>query len=74
MNSSAFNLEAPVTALDLLNLPRVGVAGTNAVTSVVGLKWKPSGNFELGSGFEFPLTNRADILHNYLYAEVIFRF
>ena len=26
------------------------------MTGVVGLKWKPSGNFELGGGFEFPMT------------------
>jgi hypothetical protein len=74
MNSSTLNLGAPVTALDLLNLPSIGVAGTNVVTSVVGAKWKPSGNLELGSGFEFPLTNRTDILHNRLYADMIFRF
>ena len=53
---------------------RFGVTGTNVVTSVVGLKWKPSGNLELGSGFEFPLTNRTDVLHNRLYADVVFRF
>ena len=50
------------------------MAGTNVVTSVVGLKWKPSGNFEVGSDIEFPLTNRTDILHNRLYADVSFRF
>ena len=32
------------------------------MTGVVGVKWKPSGNFELGSGYEFPLTERTDIL------------
>ncbi len=74
MNSSTLNLGAPVTALDLLNIPIAGVAGTNVVSSVVGVKWKPSGNFEIGTGFEFPLTNRTDILRNRLYADVIFRF
>ena len=51
----------------LINLPTAGVAGTNVVTGVIGMKWKPTGQFELGGGFEFPLTNRA-------YADIIFRY
>jgi hypothetical protein len=60
--------------LDLINIPVNGVAGQNVVTGVVGAKWKPSGHLEVGSGFEFPLTDRTDILHNRLYADVIFRY
>ena len=74
MRSANLNVPIPVTGLDLLNLPTGGVAGQNVVTSVVGAKWKPSGNFEVGSGFEFPLTNHTDILRNRLYADVIFRY
>ncbi len=74
MTDSKLNFPAPVTGLDLLNLPVTGVAGTNVTTCVVGTKWKPSGHFELGGGFEFPLSNRTDILHNRLYADVIFRY
>jgi hypothetical protein len=74
MRSSNLNSGAPVTGLDLLNIPITGIAGANVVTGVVGAKWKPTGHLEVGSGFEFPLTNRTDILHNRLYADVIFRY
>jgi hypothetical protein len=74
MRSANVNAPIPATGLDLLNLPTGGVAGTNVVTGVIGAKWKPSGHLEVGSGFEFPLTNRTDILHNRLYADVIFRY
>jgi hypothetical protein len=68
------NFTNGITGLDLLNLPTSGVAGTNVVTGVVGAKWKPSGNFELGTGFEFPVTDRTDILRNRVYADVIIRY
>ena len=41
MTDSKLNFPAPVTGLDLLNLPVTGVAGTNVTTCVVGTKWKP---------------------------------
>src|SRR5262249_37357188 len=74
MRSAGIGARIPVTGLDLIDLPPSGVAGTDVVTSVVGVKWKPSGNFELGSGFEFPLTDRTDVLRNRLYVDVIFRY
>lgn len=74
MNSSAQNLTNGITGLDLVNLPTAGVAGHNVVTSVVGLKWKPSGHLEVGAGYEFPLTANGDILNNRIYADVIFRY
>jgi hypothetical protein len=74
MRSANNPVGAPVTGLDLLNIPVTGVAGTNVVTAVVGVKWKPSSHLEIGSGFEFPLTNRTDILHNRLYADVVLRY
>jgi hypothetical protein len=74
MRSSNLGLTGPFTGLDLVNLPAAGVAGSNVVTSVVGIKWKPSGNFELGGGYEYRLTQNGDILNNRVYADVIFRY
>jgi hypothetical protein len=74
MRSAGNNFTNGITGLDLLNLPTGGVAGRDAVTSVVGLKWKPNGNFELGGGYEYRLTQNADILNNRVYADVIFRY
>lgn len=74
MNSSALNLGAPVTGLDILNLPSSNVAGTNVVTAMTGVKWKPSAHCEIGTGFEFALTDRTDILRNRLYIDFIVRY
>ena len=74
MKSANQDLTGGITALDLINLPASGVAGTNVVTGVVGVRWKPNGHFETGAGYELPLTNRTDILQNRLYADVIFRY
>ncbi len=74
MRSSPLDIGAPIAALDFLNLPISGVAGKNVVTGVVGFKWKPSGHYEFGTGFEFPLTARTDILKNRLYVDMIFRY
>jgi hypothetical protein len=74
MRNAGNNFTNGFAGLDLIDLPTSGVAGTDVVSSVVGLKWKPSCNFELGGGFEFPLTNRTDILHNRAYVDVIFRY
>ena len=65
---------APVTGIDLVDVPAFGVAGTNVVTSVVGLRLKPNPHVELGTGFEFPLTQRTDILRNRLYVDAIIRY
>jgi hypothetical protein len=74
MRSSPNFFQAPVAGLDLINLPVTGVAGTSVVSGVVGLKFKPSRHCEIGSGFEFPLTDRTDILRNRFYADLIFRY
>jgi hypothetical protein len=74
MRSSDLSIGAPVTALDLINLPVSGVAGTNVVTGLAGLKLKPGAHCELGAGYEFPLTERTDILQNRFYADLIFRY
>jgi hypothetical protein len=74
MRNAGNNFTNGITGVDLINLPTAGVAGTNVVTGIAGVKWKPSGNFELGAGYEFPLTDRTDILHNRVYADAIFRY
>ncbi len=62
------------TGLDLLDLPANGVAGTNVVTGVIGVKYKPNPHLELGTGFEYPLTQRTDLLLNRVYADLILRY
>ena len=74
MRSSGNGFTGPITGLDLVNLPAAGVAGSNVVTGLVGLKWKPSGHVEVGGGYEFPVTQDADILNNRAYADVILRY
>src|SRR4029079_806392 len=66
MSNPGNPIGAPVTGLDFLNLPVNGVAGTGVISGVVGVKYKPSSHWELGTGFEFPLSNRTDILRNRL--------
>ena len=61
MDGAGINSGIPITGLDLINLPTNGVAGNNVVTNVIGAKWKPSGNMELGFGWEYPLTQNGDI-------------
>ena len=53
-----------VEGLDLFNLGSPGVAGNDIVTAAVGTKFKPNGHNELGFAFEFPLTERRDIIDN----------
>ncbi|REK09448.1 MAG: hypothetical protein DWQ37_18600 [Planctomycetota bacterium] len=72
--SSAGIPATPFTSLDIIDLPAFNVAGTNVVTGLVGFKWKPSAHCELGTGFEFPLTERTDVLKNRVYADLILRY
>jgi len=74
MRDAGYNIGSSVTGLDFLNLPVVGVAGTNVVSTVVGGKWKPNGHVEMGLGFEVSVTDRTDILRNRLYADMIVRY
>lgn len=74
MKNAGNNFTGGVAGLDFINLPTNGVAGNNVATGVVGAKWKPNGHLEVGAGFEFPLTDREDILRNRAYADVIFRY
>jgi hypothetical protein len=74
MRNSGLGLTGPIAGLDLVNLPAANVAGRDVVTSVIGTKWKPNGNFEVGGGYEFPLTQNHDVLSSRVYADVIFRY
>lgn len=66
--------DSSVAGLDIVNVPAGGVAGTDVVTGVVGLRWKPTRRLETGFGFELPLTDREDILHHRLYVDAAIRF
>ncbi len=74
MRSAGVNSGMPVTGLDMINLPANGVAGTDVVSAVAGIKLKPNRHCEIGTGFEFALTDRTDILKNRLYVDFIFRY
>jgi hypothetical protein len=74
MRSAGIDSQMPFTGLDAVNLPANGVAGNNVVTTVIGGKWKPSGNIEFGFGWEFPLTQNEDVLKNRIYVDLILRY
>jgi hypothetical protein len=59
---------------DLFNLGSTGVTGNNIVTNAVGVKFKRSKHRELGIAFEYPLTDRKDVLENRLTVDWIFRY
>ena len=74
MRSSGVGGGSPVTGLDLINIPNGNVAGTNVASGVVGVRWKATDQFVVGTGYEFPLTTRKDILQDRFYVDVIFRY
>ncbi len=65
---------APIEGGDLFNFGAVGVAGNGIVSGAFGMKYKPSGNMELGVAWEVPLTSRRDVLDNRLTVDAIFRY
>jgi len=58
----------------LLNLGTSGVAGNDLVTAAVGLKARLNTATELGTAWEFPISNRHDLINNRLTVELIFRY
>lgn len=60
--------------LDLFNFGTPGVAGNDIVTSAMGAKYITCRGSEIGVAFEFPLTERRDILDNRITADWIVRF
>lgn len=63
-----------VSGHDLFNLSSTNVSGNDLVTQNVGVKYKPSGNAELGLAYEFPLSDFEDIIDNRLQVELILRY
>lgn len=59
---------------DLFNLGSTDVAGNDIVTMAVGAKKKFGAYNELGVGYEFPVTNRKDLLQSRLYVDLIVRY
>jgi hypothetical protein len=59
---------------DLFNFGSTGVAGNTIVTNAVGLKFKPRRNQEIGAAFEYPLTERRDIIDNRIHVNYIVRY
>jgi hypothetical protein len=59
---------------DIFNLPTNSVVGNNLVTQMVGVKYKPSRNYEFGFGYEFPLTEYNDVLDDRWQVDLIFRY
>ncbi len=59
---------------DLFNFGSTGVAGNTIVTQAVGLKFRPRRNSELGAAFEFPLTERRDVIDNRINVNWILRY
>ena len=59
---------------DLFNLGSTDVAGNNIVTLGVGAKKRFGDMHELGVGYEFPVTDRKDVLQSRLYLDLILRY
>ncbi len=63
-----------VEGLDLFNLGSTGVTGNDIVTGAVGTKFKKDCHSEIGIAWEFPLTDRRDIIENRFTFDWIFRY
>jgi hypothetical protein len=59
---------------DLFNLGSTNVAGNDIVTMAVGARYKPRANMELGAAYEFPATERRDLLQDRIYFDMIVRY
>lgn len=60
--------------IDLINLGSTNVDGNDIVTGALGVKYKPSGNTEIGVAWEVPLTDRQDIMEDRLTVDWILRY
>lgn len=65
---------AGVEGGDLFNFGSTGVSGNNIVTQAVGLKYKRDRNREIGIAYEFPVTDRRDVMENRITVDWIFRY
>jgi hypothetical protein len=60
--------------IDLINLGSTNVDGNDLVTGALGVKYKPSGNTEIGVAYELPLTDRQDIMKDRWTVDWIIRY
>ena len=63
-----------IEGLDVINLGNPGVAGNDILTAATGFKFKRNNRNELGIAFEFPITERRDIIDNRLTLDWIIRY
>lgn len=63
-----------VEGYDLFNLGSTGVSGNDIVSQAVGAKFKRDRHREIGLAYEFPLTERRDILQDRVNFNWIFRY
>lgn len=59
---------------DVFNLGSTDVAGNDIVTAAVGGRYKATDGVIFGCAWEFPLTNRRDLLHDRLTVDMILRY
>ncbi len=59
---------------DLFSLGSSNVTGNDIVTQGVGFKYKRKANRELGFVYEFPLTERRDVLEDRITIDYILRY
>ncbi|MCS7015917.1 MAG: hypothetical protein NZM42_07355 [Gemmatales bacterium] len=59
---------------DLVNLGSADVAGNDIITLALGFRYKFSEQSQLGFGYEFPITNRRDVLDERLTLDFIVRY
>ncbi|MFO1063990.1 MAG: hypothetical protein U0892_09020 [Pirellulales bacterium] len=65
---------AGVEGGDLFSIGSSGVTGNDIVTQAAGFKYKGRPNRELGAAFEFPLTDRKDVIKNRFTLDYIIRY
>jgi hypothetical protein len=73
-DSANAGLDLGVSGHDAFNVSSKNVTGNDLVTQNVGVKFKPSGHFELGVAYEFPLSEFKDIIDNRFQVELIARY
>ncbi|MFV0444061.1 MAG: hypothetical protein ACK5Q5_10870 [Planctomycetaceae bacterium] len=71
-DAKAFPL--PLGGLDIFNLGGVNMNNQNVVTTALGVKYKPSGNVEIGVYYEVPVSNNRDIIQDRIGADLILRY
>jgi hypothetical protein len=72
--SSGTAFPAPIGGDDLFNFGSPGMGGANFVSGAFGVKYKPSVNSELGLAYEFPYSQRKDIMKDRLTVDFIIRY